>query len=90
LQSTEPLATFALTNSLAGFFVPWLVLALGIALSMLKSRRDAAGSRQREHGTQERDHGSGIQAQLAWWRWAPNASWLGLAACILVVMGCFV
>ncbi len=32
LYSTEPMATFALTNSLAGFLVPWLVLALGIAL----------------------------------------------------------
>ena len=31
LASTEPLATFALTNSLAGFLLAWLILALGIA-----------------------------------------------------------
>jgi hypothetical protein len=31
LNSTEPLATFALANSLAGFLAPWLIVALGIA-----------------------------------------------------------
>ncbi len=31
LAGTEPLATFALTNSLAGFLLAWLILALGIA-----------------------------------------------------------
>ena len=30
--SREPLATFSLTNSLAGFLAPWLVIAAGIAL----------------------------------------------------------
>lgn len=30
LNSTEPLATFALTNSLAGYLAPWLIVALGI------------------------------------------------------------
>lgn len=30
LASTEPLATFALTNSLAGFLVVWLVVGLGV------------------------------------------------------------
>jgi O-antigen ligase len=30
LRSTEPIATFALTNSLAGFLVPWLLTAVGI------------------------------------------------------------
>lgn len=33
LRSTEPLATFALTNSLAGFLSPWLIVVIGIALS---------------------------------------------------------
>ena len=28
LQSTEPLASFALTNSLAGFLAPWLIVAV--------------------------------------------------------------
>lgn len=30
LNSTEPLATFALTNSFAGFLSPWLLVSLGI------------------------------------------------------------
>ncbi|MBN2218481.1 MAG: O-antigen ligase family protein [Pirellulales bacterium] len=30
LNSREPLATFALTNSLAGYLAPWLVAALGV------------------------------------------------------------
>jgi tetratricopeptide (TPR) repeat protein len=33
LSSVEPMATFALTNSLAGYLAPWLVAALGIALA---------------------------------------------------------
>ena len=32
LANTEPLATFALTNSLAGLLAPWLVVAVGIGL----------------------------------------------------------
>jgi len=31
LASTEPLATFTLTNSLAGFLSPWLLIAIGAA-----------------------------------------------------------
>lgn len=31
LYSTEPLATFTLTNSLAGFLSPWLLIAIGAA-----------------------------------------------------------
>jgi O-antigen ligase/tetratricopeptide (TPR) repeat protein len=38
LTSTEPLATFTLTNSLAGFLSPWLLLAIGAAWT---SWRDA-------------------------------------------------
>jgi O-antigen ligase len=34
LRSVEPLATFALTNSLAGFLAPWLIATLAIALAM--------------------------------------------------------
>ncbi|MDZ4779812.1 MAG: O-antigen ligase family protein, partial [Planctomycetia bacterium] len=36
LQSTEPFATFALTNSLAGFLAPWLAVA---AISTWQERR---------------------------------------------------
>jgi len=39
LQSTEPLATFALTNSLAGFLTPWLLALLGIIWSIVASLR---------------------------------------------------
>lgn len=38
LQSTEPLATFALTNSLAGFLAPWLIVGLGIFAAQLAAR----------------------------------------------------
>jgi hypothetical protein len=40
LASTEPLATFALTNSLAGFLLPWILVATGVAFG-------AGGQRQR-------------------------------------------
>lgn len=39
LQNTEPLATFALTNSLAAFLSPWLIVLLGIAASVRAHRR---------------------------------------------------
>ena len=35
LRSVEPLATFALTNSLAGVLAPWLVAVLAVALANL-------------------------------------------------------
>jgi hypothetical protein len=38
LGSKEPLATFALTNSLAGFLGPWLVATIGLALGCLRQR----------------------------------------------------
>jgi O-antigen ligase len=39
VHSREPLATFALTNSLAGYLAPWLVVTLAIAMVGLKDRR---------------------------------------------------
>ena len=39
LHSTEPTATFALTNSLAGFLTPWLIVALGIGLTAVPPKR---------------------------------------------------
>jgi hypothetical protein len=46
LSSSEPLATFALANSLAGFLAPWLVIGLGVALTRFEARGDlpAGGS----------------------------------------------
>jgi tetratricopeptide (TPR) repeat protein len=43
LFSAEPTATFALTNSLAGFLAPWLVL---LWAAMVSTRRDRVGSRR--------------------------------------------
>ncbi len=42
LASSEPLATFALTNSLAGFLAPWLIVGLAVWLSPLVRRGRAA------------------------------------------------
>lgn len=39
LESKEPTATFALTNSLAGLLTPWLVLLCGIGITALLQRR---------------------------------------------------
>lgn len=44
LESREPLATFALTNSLAGYLAPWLIVALGMAMAGLAVRTGADGS----------------------------------------------
>ncbi len=39
LNNTEPLATFALTNSLAAFLAPWLVMLAAVALTWRDSRQ---------------------------------------------------
>ena len=39
LRSKEPLATFALTNSLAGFLAPWLVLAMALLVGGRRGHR---------------------------------------------------
>jgi O-antigen ligase len=47
IESREPLASFALTNSLAGFLTPWLVATLGIFLlawNLPAQRRAAVGA----------------------------------------------
>jgi hypothetical protein len=52
LASSEPLATFALANSLAGFLAPWLVIGLAIALGRLGESaqpRATAGGRARSN-----------------------------------------
>jgi hypothetical protein len=41
LFSTEPLATFSLTNSLAGFLTPWLLVSSGVVISGRGVRRSA-------------------------------------------------
>ncbi|MBP86148.1 MAG: hypothetical protein CMJ64_05450 [Planctomycetaceae bacterium] len=39
LSSTEPIATFSLTNSLAGLLAPWLLCAVGIGLMSRKGNK---------------------------------------------------
>ncbi len=39
LESKEPLATFALSNSLAGYLAPWLVVALALPLASRGDKR---------------------------------------------------
>ncbi|MEX0675868.1 MAG: O-antigen ligase family protein [Pirellulales bacterium] len=45
LNSTEPLATFALANSLAGYLAPWLVVALGVTWNIVESRAGGHSTR---------------------------------------------
>ncbi len=39
LRDVEPIATFSLTNSLAGFLAPWLVISVGVGLTAWGSGR---------------------------------------------------
>ncbi|MEX2025988.1 MAG: hypothetical protein WEH44_01785, partial [Pirellulaceae bacterium] len=39
VRAVEPLATFALTNSLAGFLAPWVVLVAGLSLVLWQTRK---------------------------------------------------
>jgi tetratricopeptide (TPR) repeat protein len=41
VRSVEPLATFGLTNSLAGFLAPWFIAALALGMAMSDWRRSA-------------------------------------------------
>ncbi len=43
LANTEPMATFALTNSLAGFLAPWLVVLAGMIGGAGRNRKRLAG-----------------------------------------------
>ena len=44
LANNEPTATFALTNSLAGYLAPWLVVLAGIASCSLQNRKRMIGA----------------------------------------------
>jgi tetratricopeptide (TPR) repeat protein len=74
LASTEPLATFALTNSLAGFLAAWLIMLLGIGLSIVEAHW--RGKSNSAEGASK----SGLSwlAQLA-----------ALLMCALLIGGCF-
>ena len=43
LDNREPMATFALTNSLAAFLAPWLVMLAGIGLAFAAKPQAAVG-----------------------------------------------
>lgn len=47
LESVEPVATFALTNSLAGYLAPWLVMGVGIGVVAMRPVSFAAANRLR-------------------------------------------
>ncbi len=53
LMSTEPMGPFALTNSLAGFIGPWLIIALGAIawLCLPESATDGANKKRSRHWT---------------------------------------
>lgn len=44
LANNEPMATFSLTNSLAGFLAPWLVVLAGIACGAMRNRKRLIGA----------------------------------------------
>ncbi len=75
LQSTEPFATFALTNSLAGFLAPWSIVALAIFLGQFTLPRASPGPAEQ-----------GLRAS----RWPWVASSMGLAACVVAILACLV
>jgi len=74
LESTEPFATFALANSLAGYLVPWLVLLAGIAFANLVG------------GDSSRRRAAPCPSIGDWSRLLQG--WLGVGACALPIAGC--
>jgi len=86
LHSTEPLATFALTNSLAGFLVPWLLVGLGILGQWFVSPRAAgSGNGPTELASAERSSGQTSVSGLAWGRGAMLCLLLlAMAACLIL------
>ena len=48
INSTEPFATFSLTNSLAGFLVPWLTVLVGLAFAGMGAG-DVDGTRKNRY-----------------------------------------
>jgi hypothetical protein len=58
INSTEPMATIALANSLAGFLAPWLVVTLGVALSL---RGDANSSPLSERSGEDETEPTDVQ-----------------------------
>ncbi len=74
LKSTEPFATFALANSLAGYLAPWLVVLAGIALA---TPVGGDASRRLKH---DRWHVGDWSRLLQ--------GWLGVGVCALPIAVC--
>ena len=94
LESPEPLATFPLTNSLAAFLAPWLIVTLGIAgLPGLGARDTPVGNALRGvpeaneipgSRRQERHRGRSLQGALRWWKpLAALSLAVPIAACLV-------
>ena len=82
LYSSEPTATFSLTNSLAGFLAPWFVLLLGIAATRILPL--PLGEGRGEGSEEEAAQGSGFRVQE--FRFATFYSLLGIACLIAICL----
>ena len=65
LYSSEPTATFSLTNSLAGYLAPWLVFAVGIA-AVEGFGVQGSGFRIEEPGVRDREPTTRSFASVTW------------------------
>jgi O-antigen ligase len=77
LNSSEPFATFALTNSLAGYLAPWLVIAVGLAV---------VGRKPKASNTNKPDDAEVAEAaKRTGWRFT---TWAALAMVGIIVTAC--
>ncbi len=77
LASSEPFATFALTNSLAGYLAPWLVMLAGVA-----AVATVGGDSSRRSNTRRTPVGDGSRLLQGWPAVALCA--IPIAACLLL------
>ena len=75
LYSSEPTATFSLTNSLAGYLAPWLVFVVGMVIANLPS--------QSEVEEQAKDLPGPNASESLWW-FGAIASALCIAVCLVL------
>jgi len=91
LFSREPLATFALTNSLAGFLLPWCLVLLTTIVGHVKSLLDtpieppSGASPPRTHNPRQDGRPSRASRYLAWATLAfPVLGMAGLLCCLVL------
>lgn len=95
LANTEPIATFALTNSLAGFLAPWLIVALGITLGGPLLRREKGNGPDRPRGLApfSFDENGTVPLRRSWTSTIGRQSLLflvGMGLCLILMAGCLV